>query len=321
MNVLFLAAGLGTRLRPLTLKYPKPCVPFLNVPMGYYNFRFTQYLDISNLVVNTHYLPNKIKDLYQNQNFYTADIKFSDESNRILGSAGGLKKASSYFNKSSTDDSILMLNSDEVLFDVDPYFLTKAHESHLKENNLATLVVMKHPEAGKKFGAIWYENNCVVNIGKSTLETHPHATPFHYIGMMFIKSTVLDFIKPDVESNIFYDVLINLLSSHKVSVFEITCRWYETGNPQDLFSATKDALTKIDSTTHDFINQYDDSNIIKNQNGCSLVSKKFNISPNQLNQFNVISKTTNPNLISGLDLFENTICFDNEIINLNYFKS
>ncbi|MGZ3690337.1 MAG: sugar phosphate nucleotidyltransferase, partial [Pseudobdellovibrio sp.] len=163
MNVFMLAAGLGARLRPVTLKYPKPCVPFLNVPLGLYNFRFFESIPVTSLTINTFHIPEKTVSLYESQPFYKGDIHFSHEKNVILGSSGGLKHASSFFLNRS--DTILMLNSDEVLFDVDPSFLNQAYEQHLKEKNLATLVVMKHPEAGKKFGAIWCEGPRVVHIG------------------------------------------------------------------------------------------------------------------------------------------------------------
>ena len=162
MNVLMLAAGLGARLRTVTLKYPKTCVPFLNVPLGLYGFRFLEHLRFADLTVNTFHLPDKTTSLYESQPYYKKVISFSHETGKIPGSAGGLKKASRQF-QNKNQDTILMMNSDEILFDVDPEFLNHAYEQHLKEKNLATLVVMKHPEAGKKFGAIWCEQNRVVH--------------------------------------------------------------------------------------------------------------------------------------------------------------
>lgn len=293
--------------------------------MGLYNFRFLEHLKIDNLVVNTFHLPNRIEQLYQNQNFFTQDILFSNEENKILGSAGGLKQASQYFLKPTTEDTVLMLNSDEVLFDIDPLFLAKAHQKHLAENNLATLVVMKHPEAGKKFGAIWCNHDRVVHIGKDTPTHNNTAVPFHYIGLIFLKASVLNLIAPHVESNIFYDVLIDQLQTQQVSTYEVSTRWYETGNAIDFFSATQDALLSLDQASLNFINKYDDSILFDNSGGRSLVSKelfkKFNLTPNQFKNFNVVSKTTNPNLITSLGLFDNTICFENEILNESFFKA
>ena len=126
MNVFILAAWLGTRLRPLTDIYPKPCVPFLNVPMGLYPFRFLKSLNVSQITVNQHHLPEKISELYQNQPYFKGPIKFSLEAEKILGSAGGLKKASHLFAK-DTDENVLMLNADEIFFGAESDFLAKAY--------------------------------------------------------------------------------------------------------------------------------------------------------------------------------------------------
>lgn len=182
MNVFVLAAGLGTRLRPLTNKFPKPCVPFLNVPLGLHVFRYLHNLEISQLTVNTHYLPEQVKAMYQNQSYFDGAIRFSHEAEIILGSAGGLKQASRHFAKDDNENFLLM-NSDEVFIGAEPDFLKKAYEQHVKNSSLATIVVMKHPEAGKKFGAIWCENSVVKTIGK-TSENHL-LQPYHYIGMIF----------------------------------------------------------------------------------------------------------------------------------------
>lgn len=318
MNVFILAAGLGTRLRPLTLKYPKPCVPFLNVPLGLYPFRFLSCLDVSQVTVNTHYLPDQVKAMYENQPYFKGAVKFSHEEGLILGSAGGLKKASQYFDKND-DENILMLNSDEIFFDVESDFLAKAYQQHLSSKSLATLIVMKHPEAGKKFGAIWCDDNVVKNIGKTS--SSDSQQPLHYIGTMFLNKKVLDLIPEGKETNIFYDILNYHLLSGLVQTYEINCNWFETGNPTDYFLASENALNNINDKTIDFINAYDSSYLIKENNSVSLISRSLQI-PTDLKKsgFNVISKTTNPDLLKNLGSISSSILFDNEIVNENYFK-
>ncbi|AGH94371.1 sugar phosphate nucleotidyltransferase [Pseudobdellovibrio exovorus] len=319
MNALFLAAGLGTRLRPLTLKYPKPCVPFLNIPLGLYQFRFLNSLksesSLQNLVVNTFHLPQKIHALYQNQPYFNG-IQFSDEHPLILGSAGGLKKASRLF---SDDETILLSNADEVFFTEDHDFLSKAYQQHTKNKNLATLIVMKHPEAGKKFGAIWCEGASVRHIGKDR-PTDTSLQPWHYIGMLFLNRRALNWISESQESNIFYDILIQHLGSERVEAFELSCNWYETGNAFDFFEATKTVLQNLDDHTLDFINQYDPSDLIQNKDGVSLVSKSVDISVDKLEGYNVISKSSDPHLLKSLPLIQNSVLFEHEHLNLSYFS-
>jgi mannose-1-phosphate guanylyltransferase len=318
VNVLILAAGFGTRLKPLTNKIPKPCVPFLNVPMGLYLFRYLNSLTVTQLTVNTHHLPEKIKALYKNQPFYSGPVKFSDEEGSILGSAGGLKKASSLF-ANTIEQTVLMMNADEIFFGADPLFLAKAYEQHLRLNSLATLVVMKHPDAGKKFGAIWCNGPTVKDIGKSSAESE--TVPYHYVGMIFLDKKLLDLIPEQKESNIFYDLLKFHLKEGHVHTYEISCEWFETGNPQDYLAANETILNNLDADTLNFINKVDPSSVKMNPSGISLVSNSVNTSGLALTGFNIISKTTNPEFLKTPGSIHDSILFENEIVNENYFKA
>lgn len=318
MNVFFLAAGLGARLRPITHKYPKPYIPFLNVPMGYYQFRFLEQLKIHSCVANAFHLPEKIEQLYAHQPYYKNKILISKENNLIMGSAGGLKTASSLF---ASDDTILMMNADEIFFTEDELFLQKAYQQHTSNNNLATLIVMKHDEAGKKFGAIWCDqNNKVKNIMiAKTKPEQQNLEPWHYIGIIFLNKKILELIPDNTESNIFYDVLIKELNNNSVETYNLSCRWYETGNPADYLSATKNVLNSLDDKTLDFINRYDPSRIVKNDSGLSLISNSISVDEQKLQGFNVISKSTNIKNLQISEKIKDSVFFENEVLNLSYF--
>ena len=60
MKVLILAAGYGKRLRPFTEKLPKPLIKVKNKPLIYWNLKKIKKAGFSNVVINTHYLSNKI---------------------------------------------------------------------------------------------------------------------------------------------------------------------------------------------------------------------------------------------------------------------
>lgn len=313
MNVFILAAGLGTRLRPLTLKYPKPCVPFLNVPMGLYPFRFINEQLTSHVVANCHYLPQQVQQLYKKQKLLKKEILISDESSAILGSAGGLKRAETLF---SSDETILMINADEIFFDFPPDFVEKAYLQHIKNQNFATLIVTQHPEVGKRFGAIWCDQNKVRDIGKTA--SQGKLQPWHYVGLIFLNRRILQTIPENIESNIFYDILINQLSTQQIEIFPLPCRWYETGTATDYLAATQDALQHLNSETLSFIHSYDPSTVMSNVNGLSLVSNSLSLDKNRLRGFNVISQSSS--VASQQALIENSILFENEILNLNYFS-
>lgn len=314
MNVMLLAAGLGTRFKPITFKYPKPAIPFLNVPMGLYQFQYLQYLEISKLVVNTFHISEKIEQLYKTQPYYKKEIFFSHETGKILGGAGGLKKAYPFMKKG---EPILLMNADEVYFASEKDFLKKALQRHVDNKNLSTVVVTAHPEAGKKFGALWADSqHAVKDISKSA--KHPDLLPWHCIGPIFLSPEVLDLIPNDIESNIFYDVLLKKLATEKVEVFPIEARWYETGNPKDFFEATHEVLKHLDARTLDFINQYDASFIYKNEQTLSLISKSVSVDLAQLQGINVISKTA---VATKHKMVKDSVVFDHEILNSDYFKN
>ncbi len=314
VNGLLLAAGLGTRLRPLTLRYPKPCIPFLNVPMGLYQFRFLEHIRVDQLVVNTFHLPKQIEALFNNQPYYNGQVTFSHESPAILGNGGGLKKASEQMDLSKP---ILLMNADEIYLTKDTSFLKRALDQHLANNNLATLVAMNHPEAGKKFGAVWSEGSRVTNImtaGKSPANNQ--LKPWHYIGALFISPEVVARIPDHLELNVFYDVIIHELSSNRVEIFPLECDWFETGNPVDYLSATHEVLKKADASLLKFISQYDPSELVKNEKTTTLLSRKAQVLPKNLFGYNVLSKSV---IVNATDEIRDSVLFDQEVLNARYF--
>ena len=102
MDVLILAAGLGSRMEDLTKDLPKPLLPVKNIPLIDYAFDLIEPLHIENIFVNTHYH----KDLIQshiNKNYENIKISFEPE---ILGTGGGIKKIH--------QNDLLVLNTDNL---------------------------------------------------------------------------------------------------------------------------------------------------------------------------------------------------------------
>ena len=91
-NAIILAAGLGTRMRPLTDKIPKPLVKVGGQPLIRYCFEQLADAGISNVVVNVHHLADQIKD-YVKENIKHPTVEISDESACLLNSGGAIKQA------------------------------------------------------------------------------------------------------------------------------------------------------------------------------------------------------------------------------------
>lgn len=235
MNLMLLAAGEGTRLRPYTQICPKPAMPFLNIPLAAHVLGFVSPLPVTRFVVNTFYLPEKIHELFESLTTPVAP-KFSDEKN-LLGSGGGLKAAQKYFDLSQP---IVLMNADEIILPKDLDIISKALEHHIKTNALSTLLVMKHPEAGRKFGGVWTKDRQILGFGKDEI---PGAdSVWHFIGVQILSPRIFNYL-PEGESNILYDaVALGLTKNEHAEVYPIECDWFETGNPQDYMEAQEACL-------------------------------------------------------------------------------
>ncbi|MBK9293828.1 MAG: NTP transferase domain-containing protein [Oligoflexia bacterium] len=186
MKALLLAAGLGTRLKPYTDKLAKPAIPLLNVPLAYYNLHLLQQLDITRLVVNTHHLPKTIHKIFSNPEELGVEVEFSSEKEKILGTGGAIKKARPMLEGTGT---FVVINADVV----NVFSMRDALSFHHGNHPLATMVVMKHPEAGKKYGAVWVNSKKeVVGIGKEKPDVD--CKPFHFVGVHFIEESIFKYI-------------------------------------------------------------------------------------------------------------------------------
>jgi NDP-sugar pyrophosphorylase family protein len=142
MKAMILAAGFGTRLKPLTQGLPKPMFPVLNRPLLEHTLNFLSSQGIQDIIVNVHHLPDKIIEYFGDGTGFGVRLQFSQEE-AILGTAGGLKKAQSFLE----NDTFLVMNSD-VLADID---LHKVFSFHKEKQSCLTLVVRHdaHPEKYK----------------------------------------------------------------------------------------------------------------------------------------------------------------------------
>lgn len=120
------AAGLGTRLRPITDTMPKALVKVGGEPLLRRTVEKLKAAGATRIVVNVHHLAKMIEDyLASNDNFHT-DIRISDESLKLLDTGGGIKKARSLFR---TDEPILIHNVD-ILSNVDLAGFYHDHANH-----------------------------------------------------------------------------------------------------------------------------------------------------------------------------------------------
>ena len=107
MKVFILAAGFGKRLRPFTEKLPKPLIKIKNKPLIYWNLKKIQQAGFKNVIINTHYLANKIIRSVGKGEKYGLKINYSHEE-EIKGTGGALIKAKRFIQK----DPFLLISGD-----------------------------------------------------------------------------------------------------------------------------------------------------------------------------------------------------------------
>lgn len=132
MKAMIFAAGLGTRLRPLTDTMPKALVPVDGKPLLHHLLHKLQQAEFSQVVVNVHHHAEQIKE-YIATHDYGMKIDISDESDMLLDTGGGLRKAATLL---AGSEPILVHNVD-ILSNLDLQALMTAHTP----DRLSTVVV------------------------------------------------------------------------------------------------------------------------------------------------------------------------------------
>jgi mannose-1-phosphate guanylyltransferase/mannose-1-phosphate guanylyltransferase/phosphomannomutase len=138
---MILAAGLGTRLRPITYGRPKPMAPVLNRPVMEHTVRLLVRHGFSEAIANLHWHPEAIEGHFGDGSALDLDLSYSREE-ALLGTAGGVRKAADYLG-----DSFLVVAGD-ALTDIDLAAMREFHQSHEGLVTMATKRVAETDQFG-----------------------------------------------------------------------------------------------------------------------------------------------------------------------------
>jgi mannose-1-phosphate guanylyltransferase len=141
MRAMILAAGLGTRLRPLTYEMPKPMVPVLNRPVMEHIARLLAAHGFSEVVANLHWFPDRVREPFGDGSAFGLQLSYIEEP-ALLGTAGGVRNAAGFLG-----DSFLVISGD-ALTDIDLGAMRQFHSSHDGIATLATKRVADTSEFG-----------------------------------------------------------------------------------------------------------------------------------------------------------------------------
>ncbi|MDQ2701195.1 MAG: nucleotidyltransferase family protein, partial [Actinomycetota bacterium] len=143
MKAMVLAAGLGTRLRPITYSVPKPMVPILNRPVMEHIVCLLEGQGFNDIIANLHWFPDTIKNHFDDGSGFGVNLSYSYEED-LLGTAGGVYGARDFF-----DDDFLVISGD-ALTDIDLASMKEFHRSH---GGIATLATKKVADTSE-FGVV-----------------------------------------------------------------------------------------------------------------------------------------------------------------------
>src|SRR4051794_664234 len=144
MRAMVMAAGLGTRLRPLTYEVPKPMVPVANRPIMEHILALLPRHGFSEVIANLHWFPETIRNRFGDGSGLGLELTYSYEE-ELMGTAGGVRNVSSFFG----DEPFLVMAAD-ALTDIDLAALRAAHDAN---GGIATLAVRSVPNVSE-FGVI-----------------------------------------------------------------------------------------------------------------------------------------------------------------------
>ena len=239
MRAMLLAAGLGTRLRPVTERTPKPLLPVANVPLIEYNLRLLQEHGITEVVINLHHLGDAIEDHLGDGSALGMSISYSAEQ-EILGTGGGVKNVEQLLGPGT----FVVLNAD-IICDAN---LTAAIRAHRERRSLATMVVLEDPRA-EEFGTVEYDKqgNIVQIAGKVD---NPPALPGPFskalfTGIHILEPRALEYIPPDIFiciNNYAYPKMI--ANREVVSAWPMEGYWSDLGTPQRLLEVNLELLSR-----------------------------------------------------------------------------
>jgi mannose-1-phosphate guanylyltransferase/mannose-1-phosphate guanylyltransferase/phosphomannomutase len=143
MRAMILAAGLGTRLRPITYQMPKPMVPVANRPVIEHIVRLLTEHGFTEVIANLHWFPELVRSHLGDGSEHGIELSYSHEE-ALLGTAGGVRKVRDFLG-----DSFLVISGD-ALTDIDLSAMRDYHQSH---DGIATLAVTP-VEDTSKYGAV-----------------------------------------------------------------------------------------------------------------------------------------------------------------------
>src|ERR1035441_10151841 len=227
MKAMVLAAGLGTRLRPLTYEITKPMVPVLDRPVMEHILDLLARHSFEEVIANLHYFPDTIRG------YFGKRIAYSHES-ALLGTAGGVRACAEFFG----DEPFLVISGD-ALTDIDLGALAARHR---ETGGVATLAVKQVPDT-REFGVVLHDREGRITGFQEKPSPDEALSDLGNCGIYVFEPEIFDYFpdRPFVDwaKDIFPALLENDVPFH---IHEVREYWNDVGSLAELRQGTFDAL-------------------------------------------------------------------------------
>ncbi|MBW4477467.1 MAG: mannose-1-phosphate guanyltransferase [Tolypothrix brevis GSE-NOS-MK-07-07A] len=206
MRAVLMAGGSGTRLRPLTCDLPKPMVPILNRPIAEHIINLLKRHHITEVVATLHYLPDVLRDYFQDGGDFGVQMTYAVEEDQPLGTAGCVKNIAELL-----DETFLVISGDSIT----DFDLTAAIEFHKQKKSKATLILTRVPNP-IEFGVVITDEQHRIRRFLEKPSTSEIFSDTVNTGIYILEPEVLEYLPPNIESDFSKDLFPLLLEKDEL---------------------------------------------------------------------------------------------------------
>jgi NDP-sugar pyrophosphorylase family protein len=231
-HALVLAAGLGTRLRPLTDVCAKPAIPVAGEPIIRRIVCWLAAHGVNHLVVNLHHLPHTVTAVLGDGSDLAVRVRYSWEQPRILGSGGGPRRALEIIG----EDTFVVVNGD-TLTDLNLRALCDAHETHVASGALVTLALVPARQPHKYGGVSLRDDGAVTGfVPRGAAAGGADRGLYHFIGVQVVHADAFRQIPPGEPASSIGGAYDGLIAARAGSIrgYVSDAAFWDIGTPEDL---------------------------------------------------------------------------------------
>ncbi|NJL21342.1 MAG: NDP-sugar synthase [Leptolyngbyaceae cyanobacterium SM1_3_5] len=247
MKAMILAAGKGTRVRPITYTIPKPMIPILQKPVMEFLLELLRQHGFTEIMVNVSHLANEIESYFRDGQRFGVQIAYSFEGRieadgelvgAAIGSAGGMRRIQDF--SPFFDDTFVVLCGD-ALIDLD---LTKAVQWHREKGSIATVVMKTVPkEEVSSYGVVVTDEEGRIKAFQEKPKVEEALSNCINTGIYIFEPEVLDYIPSGVEFDIGGELFPKLVEMGAPFYgIPMDFEWVDIGKVPDYWQAIRGVL-------------------------------------------------------------------------------